>query len=222
MFFNSQWQVAALRVLRAAFARFVKSAADKGHFEVERKFALGEHEVGTIPARLQDLGFRYAGTAAMTDTFLPAAADGEMMRVRQETLDEEPMRTLLTFKKWVATSTGKERQETERQVGSSVGALWKLLGRMVGGQPLLSFSKKRKLFDGKLANADAVVSIDEVDGLGSYSGFYMEVEVIVPLDGDVAVFRDRIFELVHNIFGASRADIKQSYMDMLVKSRQAA
>ncbi len=222
MLSNSYWKGTALRVLRAAFARFVRGEADnKGHFEVERKFALTEEEAAGIPSRLEGLGFVYAGTASMTDFFLPTIVDGEMMRVRKEKIGTEPTRCILTVKKWVSTTTGKERQEAERNVGLSVGAFWKLLGRVVGGEPLLSFSKQRKLFDGKLGDADAIVSVDEVDGLGSYSGCYMEIEVLVPLDGDVAVCRDHIFNLSKNILGESRQDVKQSYRDMLIKSLQA-
>lgn len=222
MLFKSPWKSATLRALRAAFANFVSNASDKGHFEVERKFALTQHEAVTIPARLQELGFTYSGTASMTDTFLPAAVAGEMMRVRQEKLGDEPRRTVLTFKKWVQTATGKERQETERQVGNTVGAVWKLIGRMVAGGPLLSFSKQRKLFDGKFGESDVVISVDRVEGLGEFSGFYMEVEVIVPLDGDVVAYRDRIFSLVRDILGEQRDDVRRSYMDMLVESRQVA
>jgi predicted adenylyl cyclase CyaB len=221
MLLSSQWQDVALRALRAAFARFVSATSDKAHFEVERKFALTKPEVDEIPSRLKDLGFTYVGTAAMTDTFLPAFVDGEMMRVRHEQIGEAPSRTLLTFKKWVKTATGKERQESEREVGSSVGALWRIIGRAISRQPLLSFSKNRQLFDGKLGDADAVVSIDEVNGLGSFSGFYMEVEVLVPLDGDVVIYRDRIFAIVKDILLEARPDVQRSYMDMLKESRSA-
>lgn len=221
MLSSSQWKGAALHALRAAFARFVSGAADKGHLEVERKFALAAAEASTLRARLEELGFAYADTAAMTDSFLPAAVDGEMMRVRAERLGNGPLRTMLTFKKWVKTASGKERQETERQVGASTAALWKLLGRIISGQSLLSFSKQRQLFDGKLGDADAVVSIDEVTGLGSYSGWYMEVEVLVPLDGDTAAYQDRIFALVRDIFREERPDVKRSYMDMLKESQKA-
>lgn len=222
MLSNSQWKGTALRVLRAAFARYVRGEADnKGHFEVERKFALTEDEAASIPKRLEQLGFVYAGTAVMTDFFLPTEQAGEMMRVRQEKIGAEATRSILTLKKWVTTSTGKERQEAERNVRSSVAAFWKLLGRMVAGEPLLSFSKSRKLFDGKLGDSDAIVSVDEVNGLGSYSGCYMEIEVLVPLDGDVAVSRDHIFTMSKSILGESRQDVKQSYRDMLIKSRQA-
>lgn len=217
---NSQWQGVALQALRAAFARFVRARSNKAHLEVERKFALTKPEVDVIPGRLKDLGFSYAGTAAMTDSFLPTAVDGEMMRVRQEKIDDAPARTVLTFKKWVKTETGKERQETEREVGSSVGALWRIIGRAIARQPLLSFSKSRQLFDGKLGDGDAVVSIDEVNGLGTFSGFYMEVEVLVPLDGDVVTYRDRIFALVKEILQEERPDVQRSYMEMLKESRK--
>jgi adenylate cyclase class IV len=221
MLLRSQWQGAALRALRAAFARFVSGASDKGHLEVERKFALAAAEVTALRARLEQLGFTYAGTAAMTDSFLPAAVDGEMMRVRSERLGDQSPRTMLTYKQWVKTASGKERRETEREVRTSTAALWKLLGRVISGEPLLSFSKQRQLFDGKLGGADAVVSIDEVTGLGSFSGWYMEVEVLVPLDGDTAAWQERIFALVRDILQEHRPDVKRSYMDMLKESRKA-
>jgi adenylate cyclase class IV len=183
MLLRSQWQGAALRALRAAFARFVSGASDKGHLEVERKFALAAAEVTALRARLEQLGF--------------------------------------TYKQWVKTASGKERRETEREVRTSTAALWKLLGRVISGEPLLSFSKQRQLFDGKLGGADAVVSIDEVTGLGSFSGWYMEVEVLVPLDGDTAAWQERIFALVRDILQEHRPDVKRSYMDMLKESRKA-
>jgi predicted adenylyl cyclase CyaB len=219
MLLSSQWQDLALRALRAAFAGFVSATSDKAHFEVERKFALTKPEVDEIPVRLKALGFTYIGTAAMTDTFLPTFVDGEMMRVRFEQIGSEPLRTLLTYKQWVKTATGKERKESEREVGSTVGALWRLVGRAIIRQPLLSFSKNRQLFDGKLGDADAVVSIDDVSGLGNFSGSYMEVEVLVPLDGDVVAYRDRIFAIVKEILLEARPDVQRSYMDMLKESR---
>lgn len=215
---SSQWQSIAVRALRAAFARFVSATSEKGHYEVERKFALQAGEVDALPGRVQERGFTYAGTASMTDVFLPTLVDGEMLRVRKERIGDAPARSYLTFKQWVHTASGKERKETEREVALTIGALWKLAGRAIGGEPLLSFSKQRKLFNGKLGEADAVVSIDDVSGLGQFSGAYMEVEVLVPLDGDVVTYKDKVYEFVRELLG-ERAEAR-SYMEMLKESRK--
>lgn len=217
---NTQWQRLALGALRAAFARFVTGESEKAHLEVERKFSLSDAEGSAIPSRVAELGFAPTGTATMTDAFLPAAVSGEMMRVRQERIDQNPGTTILTFKQWVATATGKERKESERVVRSSVGAVWMVIGRILSGRRLLAFSKVRQLFEGKLGDFDAVVSVDRVEGLGKYSGFYMEIEMLAPLDADVVVLRDRIFELASRILGDAREDVKRSYMDMLAEARQ--
>ena len=218
MFTNCQLGQTTLRILRAAFSRYVRTSFDKGHLEVERKFALSAQEAVMVPERLLTLGFTYAGTALMTDTFLPGSAEGEMMRVRREQIDEQPPKAILTFKKWVATASGKERQETERQVPSTIASIWVLIGRLLNGTALLTFGKQRQLYDGKLGGSDAVVSIDDVAGLGSFSGFYLEVEVLVPLNGDSEKFKELIFDLVKQIFGESRQDVKKSYRDMLIAS----
>lgn len=213
-----QWRNIALRALRAAFANFVSATSEKGHYEVERKFSLDAGEVDALAERIQQRGFAYVGTASMTDVFLPTPVDGEMMRVRKERIGDAPARTFLTFKQWVKTASGKERKETEREVALTVGALWKLVGRAIGGQPLLSFTKQRKLFNGRLGDAEAVISVDDVSGLGSFSGAYIEVEVLVPLDGDVVAFKDRIYQTVRELLGAERSEAR-SYMEMLKESR---
>ena len=207
--------------LRSAFSRFASSSTDKGHLEVERKFSLSEDEAARVPLRLRELNFQPAGIVRMTDHFLPAAVQGEMLRVRRESLDGEPSKALLTFKQWVATSGGgKERRETERAIGGTIAMIWLILGRIVRGATLLSFSKERRLFEGELAGNDSVVSIDEVTGLGPFSGLYLEVETIIDADSDPSAARNAIFQFVEELFGEKRADIKRSYMDMLVESKQ--
>jgi adenylate cyclase class IV len=212
---NGHWRRNAVKVLRLLFRRFVRTASDKGHLEVERKFALTADEAERLRQSLVDAGYRYAGLASMTDTFLPVLEQGEMMRVRQESIDDNPVSTVLTFKQWVPANTGKERRETERQVRSTTGLVWAILGRFISGKPLPRFSKQRQLFEGTINSAPAVVSIDKVDGLGQFSGWYMEVEIIVPLDGDPSQFTQHIFQLVEELLGAPREDVKRSYQEML-------
>lgn len=218
MFTDSQLNQTALYLLRTCFRWFVRGSSDKSHLEVERKFRLTTQEAELLPEILQSQGFVYAGLARMTDHFLPAAVDGEMLRLRREQIDDEAIKTILTFKQWVPTATGKERRETERLVQPAVGALWFLLGRLANRRALLSFSKRRHLYERDLEGHHCVVSIDEVFGLGEFSGWYLEVELLVPLSENPTAFRDRIYVLAEQLLGQTRPEEKRSYRDMLVAS----
>ena len=208
-----------LGCLRAAFDRFVKTTTSTDHLEIERKFAISEEETRRIPSLLTARAFSAAGRVFMTDFFLPTV-DGEMMRVRQERPEWSLPRVLFTRKQWVITAGGeRERRECERQVRSAVAAIWLAVGRLIKGQPLLSFSKQRDLFTGTLADGEAVVSIDQVSGLGKYSGHYLEVEVLVPVAGDPTAARNAIADLVAKLL-ANPEMVKRSYLDMLTESAQ--
>ena len=210
----------ALNCLRAAFCWFVRSSPDKGHLEVERKFIISAQEAVELSERLRTFGFEFSKQVSMSDTFLPTSVAGEMMRVRNER-SSGASACLVTFKQWVSTPDGgKERQETEREIGWISRSLLLFAGKLVNQGELLSFSKKRDLYLGNLAGRQAVVSIDQVEGLGKYSGFYLEVEVLVPLHEDVTKAKEQIFDLVAQLFAKARQDVKQSYMDMLIKSKQ--
>lgn len=219
MLTNGHVRQAAFRWLRLAFSQFVRTDSDKGHLEVERKFQLTAEEAAALPARLAELEFIFTGTARMVDTFLPAAVNGEMLRVRRERIGDDPRKVILTYKQWVDTSTGRERKETEREVQGTVAAFWLVLGRLIAGERLSGFSKTRQLYSGSLGQAETVVCIDDVEGLGKFSGWYLEAEVIVPLNEDPSPYRAKIFELVAKVLRDDREDVKQSYMDMLSASR---
>jgi adenylate cyclase class IV len=220
MFREHRWKETALRLFRAAFSSYVHAQAQPGHLEVERKFHLTADEAQRLPDALREAGFKSIGLAAMSDSFLPGLIPGEMLRVRREQIDSAPVQHIFTFKQWVDTSTGKERQETERIVRPAVAAFWLLVGRMLQGGPLMQFSKRRHLYEGDLDGANCVASIDDVFGLGSFSGWYMEIELIVPLGEDPTPFRDRIFPLAQKLLGETRAAETRSYRDMLIASLQ--
>src|SRR5579883_1787277 len=126
-------------------------SAGKAHLEVERKFQLTGAQAGELPAKLAGMNFLPAGEVVMTDTFLPANKEGDMVRVRQE-VHNGASQTLLTLKSWVKTPDGgKERKESERAIGAI--AKWCLMhsARNSGKGALPSFSKSRQLFEGKLS-----------------------------------------------------------------------
>jgi predicted adenylyl cyclase CyaB len=218
MVIDNLWRNAARHWLRTAFSRFVRTKADDGHMEVERKFSVFPDEVDAVRSRIERKGFKYVGTAVMKDTFLPAAVLGEMLRIRQERIGHLPPKTLLTYKQWVTTSTGKERRETEREVRQAVALVWLAIGHWIAGGSLTGFSKKRQLFEGTLNGVPSVVSIDDVEGLGTYSGWYSEIEVLLPKDANFPEFEREILSLAGDVFGAPREPIMRSYMDMLKES----
>ena len=64
-----------------------------------------------------------------------------------------------------------------------------------------------------------VITLDQVDGLGKYSGHYAEVEVLVPQDGNVEEARAAVFRLASQLFGQERDCVEMSYQQMLEASR---
>lgn len=201
--------------LSAAFQILVQSRSQKKHFEVERKFRISLVEADSLPLRLCELGFKPAGTVTMTDSFLPVRNKGEMMRVRDEDSGSSS-HSFATFKRWVITQNGsKEREEAEAEIGPYVRAFFLILGRIVKGEGLLSFSKERTHYERENNNTFVVATIDKVSGLGAYSGTYLEIESIVPLDEDTTVAKEGIFVLAKELFGMPRNDVQNSYFEML-------
>lgn len=209
-----------LWLLQNAFVWFVQQKVLKAHMEVERKFSISAEEAQMLPGRLQERSFKSAGTVIMTDTFLPPRRKGEMLRIRDE-VTSDSARSVFTLKGWVHTADGgKERRESEAEVSSFTRTLAIVLGRFAGGKQLLSFSKERAHFEGKLDNRDFVACVDRVSGIGKYSGYYLEIESIVQMGEDPEQTRKEIFNFVENLFGTPRDNVKHSYMEMLELSRQ--
>lgn len=217
-----------LSLLKHAFCTIVERKAQKGHLEVERKFQITKEEMDRLTIRLRELNFEPAGTAIMTDYFLPVAEKGEMMRIRDESLSGTA-HILFTHKSWYKTADGgKERQEAEAEASSFAKTVFLILGYLLSGKSLLSFTKERMLFEGKIGTRAAVISLDTVEGLGEFSGYYLEAETIVPLHEDSTIAREQIFNFAEQAFGKPRDHLKTSYFEMLelstksTKSRKSA
>jgi predicted adenylyl cyclase CyaB len=209
-----------LVILQSAFASFVSRKVNKAHLEVERKFSITDRESESLPLQLRELGFKPAGSVVMTDTFLPARDQGEMMRIRDEVAGSR-VRSVFTLKSWLHTADGgKERQESEAEVSQLLRTVAIILARYVCGKEVLSFSKERTHFEGHLNGSEFVACLDRVSGLGRFSGNFLEVETIVPLGADPGQARTEIFKLVEKLFGTPREDLKMSYLEMLKLSRQ--
>jgi adenylate cyclase class IV len=145
-----------------------------------------------------------------------------MMRVRDEVTAGSACRSVFTLKSWVHTADGgKERLESESVVSPLVRTMAIIIGRYATGRELLSFSKERTKYEGRLADREIEVALDRVSGLGKFSGYFLEVECVVPINEDPAGVRTEIFKFVETLFGKPREDVKNSYLEMLQLSKQA-
>jgi adenylate cyclase class IV len=189
------------------------------HFEVERKYQLSREEFDGMPARLRALGFSKSSDATILDTFVPAEVDGDMIRVRDETSNGATS-TVITLKEWVDVDGRRERKERESDPIDSISReAFLALGRRLANADLMSFSKERATFRGYRDKFRVTVALDQVSGLGRYSGTYLEVELIVDRQEGVAEARSFVEKFAVEVIGAER-EFAISYMEMLKRSRQ--
>ena len=192
----------------------------KAVLEVERKFRITNALAQSLPEKLVSLGFQPAGETIMKDTFLPTENPADMLRIREEETitpsDSVEHRIVLTAKRWMIFPDGsKEREEQEEVIGTLSRDSYIRLGERLAGGALSTFSKKRSLYSGQLGDFASVVSIDHALGLGTYSGYYMEIEVLVETDIALADVRQQIQKHAARLLGADAEMVTLSYMDML-------
>lgn len=188
--------------------------------EVERKFRISNAQASALPEKLLSFGFRLSGETVMKDTFLPTENPSDMLRVREEDTVKADgrveKRIVLTAKRWKIFDDGsKEREEQEEVIAPLTRDSFIRLGEKIAGGNLLTFTKKRILYDGRLGDFDAVVSIDFSEDLGEYSGYYSEIEVLVASDRNLSDVREQIQAHASRLLGADAEMETKSYMDML-------
>ncbi len=193
------------------------SSPDSAHFEVERKYNLTEAEIQALPAKLTALGYVFDGVAEMMDTFVPSAVDGDMIRVRDETISGAS-HTLLTVKTWKIVAGQKEREETEETLSPFVRGCILEVGQRLKGKKLSSFSKTRDLYVATVEGQKVTVGLDRVTGLGKYSGPYLEIEVIAKLESEVEAARTFIAKFAKELLGDDRDFVRMSYQQMLLET----
>lgn len=193
----------------------------KENFEVERKFPISKVEHQKLPSKLRSMGFVFTGQVFMHDRFLPTEVDGDMCRVRDETMDDRT-KHLLTLKTWVIVAGNKERKEREDQVTTMVRDTLLDLGQRMTGKALPGFTKDRDLYTRTEEGREVTVSLDMVNGLGEFDGPYMEIELLIANEADVPSARERIYALAEEILGEKRDESKHSYMEMLKISMSKA
>lgn len=211
--------VSILQNLNRLQSYLCNSKADHTQLEVERKFRITEPEKICLQQKLLGNSFNYIGSALLRDWFLPTANADEMIRVRQEKQDTKN-KYILTCKSWVYLTEGKERKETECELSSWSKNLLLWTGRWVKRAQLDSFDKKRKMYGKSLEDREIIVSLDQLDELGEFSGNYVEIEILVPINADVQFARTAILQLAADLLGDNRESIQYSYLDMLKMAKK--
>lgn len=187
-------------------------------FEVERKFRISDVEAGQLPARLKSLGFEFIENVLTTDIFLPVEAEDEMLRLRtQESQGETKL--LITHKRWVVLSDGhKERQEAEESIGELTKQAILLLAHQIPKEKLPPNQKRRDFYQGLLDGDKCLICLDLAEGIGKYSGHYLEVELLVKDHEGIAEARNKVLGFAEKLLGEAREPEALTYMEMLKAS----
>ena len=192
------------------------------HFEVERKFRLSPTEFASMQAQLAQFGFTAAVTSVITDTMLPDGGKSNTCRIRREQVlvgRECGVRFYFTRKEQQKLPNGGSvRKESESAIKAAQAE--RRIARAISstGSPLPSYSKSRRTFKGNLGAYEATIALDQAQGLGAYSGCYMEVEVILPLgSAKVQEVQSQIGRFAEKLLGEERPG-QISYFKMLLLS----
>lgn len=149
--------------------------------EIEAKYAIQGKKVKDIFDVLMDLGFRHKATYDLVDMWLPPKEEKESLRIREQ-IQGTSRKYLLSSKKTNAKDEGiKNKCEAESRIDEFTRQV--LIGlalRMRSALPVVR--KTRYSWQGRIGSRDYTIAIDEVFDLGRFSGFYLEVETLVPFN----------------------------------------
>ncbi len=206
------------RFIRLLKSRRSTSGGSAASFEVERKYRLSRDEFYELPKRLRQLKLSCKGTTTLKDTFIPAESRDELIRIRDEETQTDTT-SYLTLKKWVELNSERERKESEHKIEPDVRECLLSLGKRLSGSELLSYEKRRTTYKGHQSGFDVTVALDETTDLGSYSGLFIEVEVVTNQESQLQEAREFVERFARELLGEER-EIAPSYGEMLRMSRQ--
>lgn len=175
--------------------------------EIEVKYAIHGKKVNDIFDALMDLGFRHKATYDLVDMWLPPKEEKESLRVREQ-IQGGVRKYFLSSKKTHVKDGGiKNKCEAESRIDEFTRQV--LIGlalRMRSTLPVVR--KTRYTWKGKVGGREYTVAIDEVVDLGRFSGFYFEVETLVPLNTNDPKAMDDVKRMAAKILEAAYAGEK--------------
>lgn len=202
----------------------MKNKFNGAHFETEQGFKISKREYKALKLRLPELGFAFSKRAKITDFVIPTRGK-VTRRMRIEKIgsgDEAVTRCIRGFKNHpVKGKKGKHvRLEDEKLVKSGAALTFILDAMSRLKAPVPYYTKKRLHFQGKYEDLDFVITLDRAEGTGRYSGRYIEIETLLPLDStkdDIKNALNVIATLAELLLGEKRKP-KISYRKMLMKT----
>lgn len=206
-----------------------RGAPRAAHLEVEKKFRISAAEFESLVAKITKLGFRLDTVGVITDTLL-AHTSKVTHRVRRcQIVSENPSRVIFEETRKTRNSNGGKLEE-ERTIDPDEADLLVSMAIQSQCDLLPSYSKRRcEYVKGHklpwrwrlLFRYGVKVVLDRAEGLGRYSGHYVEIECLVPLKDKQKVPRigKRILKFAQVLLGDARKP-HISYARMLLASRR--
>ncbi len=202
----------------------MKNKFNGAHFETEKGFRVSKKEFEALKLRLPDLGFAFSKRCHITDFVIPTKGS-VTRRMRIETTgegDDAATRCIRGFKNHpLKGKKGKHvRLEDEKIVKPSVAITFITSAMERLKAPIPYYRKKRLLYQGKHDGFDFVIALDRAKEIGKFSGYYVEIETLLPLgstEDDVEKALVVIEALAETLFGEKRKP-KISYRRMLKKA----
>jgi hypothetical protein len=206
-------------------------AHSHAHVEVEKKFAISEMEFLALLAKAKRLGFRIERAAVITDTLLQHTGDLTRRIRRLQIVSEKAVvvfeRTQKTRRQGIK---GKLEEEETISAAEAEADIAEAVYR--AASPLPAYSKLRfeHAEEDRLPSRWRLLSrfgvkivLDLAEGLGPYSGHYIEIECLVPLkhENKISKVEEKIVRFARFLLGDERKP-SMSYARMLLASREIA
>lgn len=180
-----------------------------GALELERKYRIDtEHRV-RIEERLQALRFRSTPAMQQTDHYLEVLSPHQYLRLRREE-QEHQVHHKLCRKDFGPSGSRRSVEETVTlYVYEAFLARFHQL-------PVPVVSKAHTRWSGFFDEIPFTISFDRIEGIGPYSGDYLEIEVMIPDRQLLEIAEERLQQLSVQFVLASEQRVEQSNVSLLL------
>lgn len=180
-----------------------------GALELERKYRITPSLRQSIEGRLSEWDFRSQPPLRQTDYYLEVLGPHQYTRARRS---EEGSQVSYQLTRKQHDPAGGRRVE-EEPLSASV---WSALTARFHQLPMPIIYKERVRWSGFVTGVPLSVTFDRVEGMGFYSGDYLELEVMTPDDSLVSIAESCLAE-VSGLLGLQAAEhVDQSYVGLLL------
>ncbi len=192
------------------------------HLETEKGFRITKSEYNLLTRLLPLIGFSFINKSRLTDFLVPTTGETtkrmRIERILKSASGELGLHCIRCSKSHpIAGAAGKNvRREVEKHVTPMVALSFILRAIERHGAPIPYYTKKRSHFQGVYEGYPITIALDKAVGLGRFSGYYMEIETILPMGSeDVSQALSVIDALAKSLLNEKRA-AKISYRKMLM------